>query len=38
MNQTSEDKGALSDEPTELIVQLKLILKPNTMKTVGLFQ
>lgn len=38
MNQTSEDKGALSDEFTELIAQLKLILKPNTINTVGLFQ
>jgi len=34
MSQPSENK----DEFTKLIAQLKLILKPNTINTVGLFQ
>ena len=38
MNQTSEDKAAFNDEFTKLIAQLKLILKPNTINTVGLFK
>ena len=37
MSQPSEDKDAFNDEFTKLIAQLKLILNPNTINTVGLF-